>query len=423
MTAIEFRPWTSPARVADAQDVVWRAPSAEPGAIRTDIAPWLTSFGPVPDRAIDLARLASAAFTADQMKVRHQGFSRSFDLRVHLIDPAAWSDELLADLADLLSSLTADDWRLEVLPDTSEEHPVADAEREWKQGRRVALLSGGLDSFAGAVLSSADEDTLYLGHWDQSAVKKAQNAVKTWFASSGRPIDYEQVRFAINAQQGKVERTTRSRALLFMTLGVALATARGAHLVEVPENGHTSLNPPLGPERGGALSTRSTHPRTFARLNDLLMNLGIDVRVRNPHHDKTKGELVGLALAASPGDFAQAAAETLSCAKLDGNWYKGGNPNHHCGLCVACIVRRCSLIVAGVTDRTPYLSEALSGEGHDALIRNRASDVDAVKRAILTGLEDDDLLAIGPYPDDFDLDAGLDVCRRGLAEMARVPLG
>jgi hypothetical protein len=423
MTTIEFRPWTSPAQVADAQAVVWRAPSAEPGAIRTDIDPWLTSFGTVPDRAIDLARLAAAAFAADQIKGRLQGFSRSFDLRVHLIDPAAWSDELLADLADLLSSLTADDWHLEVLRDMSEAHPTADAEKEWDQPRRVALLSGGLDSFAGAVLSSANEATLYLGHWDQSAVKKAQNAVKAWFASAGRPIEYEQVRFAINAQQGKVERTTRSRSLLFMALGVALAAGRGAHLVEVPENGHTSLNPPLGPERGGALSTRSTHPRTFARLNGLLANLEIDVVVRNPHHDKTKGELVALANAASPGDFARAAAETLSCAKLNGNYYKGGNPNYHCGLCVACIVRRGSLIAAGVADDTPYLCETLVGDARAKLLRDRASDVDAAKRAMLIGIEDEDLLVTGPYPDDLDLDAGLEVCRRGLAEMALVPLG
>lgn len=423
MTAIEFRPWTSPAQVAAGQDVAWLAPSAEPRAIRTDVDPWLTSFGPVPHHAIDLVRLAAAAFSADQMKERLQGFSRSLDLRVHLIDPARWSDEILADLADLLASLTADDWRLEVLQDTSEDRPAADVEKEWKRARRVALLSGGLDSFAGAVLSSRDEDTIYLGHWDQSAAKKSQNAVKSWFSSSGRPIDYEQVWFAINAQQGKVERTTRSRSLLFMALGVAMATARGAQVVEVPENGHTSLNPPLGPERGGALSTRSTHPRTFARLNALLTNVGIDVQVRNPQHDKTKGELVALALAASPGDFAGAAAETLSCAKLNGNYYKGGNPNYHCGLCVACIVRRGSLIAAGVVDGTPYLFETLVGDALAKLLRDRASDIEVVKRAILIGFDDDDLIASGPYPDDFDFDAGLALCRRGLAEMARVPLG
>jgi hypothetical protein len=211
--------------------------------------------------------------------------------------------------------------------------------------------------------------------------------------------------------------------MLFMALGIALATGRGAHLVEVPENGHTSLNPPLGPERGGALSTRSTHPRTFARMNGLLTNLEIEVAVRNPHHDKTKGELVALANAVSPGDFALAAAETLSCAKLNGNYYKGGNPNYHCGLCVACIVRRGSLIAASVADNTPYLCETLVGDARAKLLRDRASDVDAAKRALLTGIEEEDLLVTGPYPDDFDLDAGLEVCRRGLAEMARVPLG
>ena len=120
-----------------------------------------------------------------------------------------------------------------------------------------------------------------------------------------------------------------------MALGVALATVRGARIVEVPENGHTSLNPPLGPDRGGALTTRSTHPRTFARLNAIVAALGLDVEVGNPHGDKTKGELVALANAAAPGDFAAGVSDTLSCAKLNGNYYKGGNPNYACGLCVA----------------------------------------------------------------------------------------
>jgi len=34
----------------------------------------------------------------------------------------------------------------------------------------------------------------------------------------------------------------------------------------------------------------------------------------------------------------------------------------------------------------------------------------------------EDLLAIGPFPDTFDFDAGLDLCRRGLAELGRVAL-
>lgn len=421
MTPFELRPTTSPTQVPEARELIWPVAPRSAGALRTDLDPWLTSLGPVPIRATDLVRFATGAYLADQLKARPQSFSRSFDLRVQLVDPDAWPGPVLDDLADLLSSLTADDWQLESLRDTTEPRPVASEDKAWKEATRVALLSGGLDSFAGAAISSAEPGVLYLGHWDQPAVKSAQNAVKAWFAASGRPIDYVQLLHGL--RDDKAEGTTRSRSLLFMALAVALAAARGAAIVEVPENGYTSLNPPLGPERGGALSTRSTHPWTIARFNRLLEALGIDVRVRNPHEDLTKGELVRLAVAASPGDFGVGAAKTLSCAKLNGHWYKGGNPNYHCGLCVACIVRRASLIVGGVPDQTSYLFETLVGDAQADIVRHRGRDIDAVRLAIVTGLDDIDLMALGPFPDDFDLDAGLALCRRALEEIARVPLG
>lgn len=417
----ELHPWTSPAVRPDARAIVWPDPTAPTGeGVRTRLDAWLTSFGTVPDRAIDLARLGAAAFFADQMVERPQSFSRSLDIAVQLTDPAAWSDDLLADLADLLASLTGDAWTIRALADASPARPTHDPLLETPAATRVALLSGGLDSFAGAVLSSAEPGTIYLGHSDQTAVKKAQDCVGRWFHDSGRPLDYTQITLAVG--KAKAEGSTRSRSLLFMALGVALATARGARVVEVPENGHTSLNPPLGPDRGGALTTRSTHPRTFARLNAIVAALGLDVEVGNPHGDKTKGELVALANAAAPGDFAAGVTDTLSCAKLNGNYYKGGNPNYACGLCVACIVRRASLIAAGVADRTPYLCDTLTGEALSELRGHRAPDVEAVKMAIAAGIDEVDLLAIGPYPDEFDLDAGLDVCRRALAEMGHVPL-
>jgi hypothetical protein len=31
-------------------------------------------------------------------------------------------------------------------------------------------------------------------------------------------------------------------------------------------------------------------------------------------------------------------------------------------------------------------------------------------------------MAVGPYPDDYDLDAAVDQCSRGIQELARVPL-
>jgi 7-cyano-7-deazaguanine synthase in queuosine biosynthesis len=418
MSTYEVRPFSSPMDDPDATQVEWRDPSVESVVLRSELDPWLREFGQVPDRAIDLVRLAMGAFVADQLEGRGAGFSRTIELRAHLLEPAAWSEGMLGRFADLLSSLSGDRWIIGVGGDATETRPLVQAEDLPSEAGRVALLSGGLDSFSGAVLSSAQDDpTIYLGHWNQPQVKNAQNAIAKWFAEAGRPIEYRQVRIGVASD--KVEQTTRTRALLFMALGVALASARGANRLDVPENGLTSINLPLGQDRGGALTTRSTHPRTFADFNELLAALEVPVVVSNPHATQTKGEVVSAAAAASPGDFAPAATATYSCAKPP-TWFKGANPNDHCGVCVACITRRAAFLSAGVADRTKYVYDYLAGPGRTKFELQRLRDVDAVKRTILVGFDETDLLMVGPFPDDFDPEAALDLCQRGLAELSLV---
>jgi hypothetical protein len=64
-----------------------------------------------------------------------------------------------------------------------------------------------------------------------------------------------------------------------------------------------------------------------------------------------------------------------------------------------------------------------AGRGVGAtLLRNRANDIEAILLAIANPVDDLDLMAVGPYPDDYDLDAAVDLCSRGIQELARVPL-
>ena len=417
MSAFELRPSGSARTDLDATDLVWSAGRGTAGTLRTDLDPWLSSFGSVPSAAVDLTRVATAAYLADLRSRRPATLSRALEIVVHVLEPDSISPAL-DEIADLLALLTADEWQVSIVPDVSEQPETVAAEPASRH--RVALLSGGLDSFAGAVLTSAAADTVYLGHSDLTPIRASQNRVRGWFDTSGRTIDYVQVRHGDSIK--RPERSTRSRSSLFMSLAVALASGRGGTYVEVAENGFTSLNPPLGPERGGALTTRSTHPVTLARFNAVLARLGLEVSIWNPHAWKTKGQLVAEAVAMSPGDFAAGAASTLSCAKLNGQYYKGGSPTSQCGLCVACITRRAAMVAAGVEDRTGYLSETLTGSALADLRRDRADDVDAVRLAITRGFDDLDLMSVAGLPDDFDFDAALDLCGRAVAELARVDL-
>ncbi|MBM7331560.1 hypothetical protein JS562_53055 [Agrobacterium sp. S2] len=140
---------------------------------------------------------------------------------------------------------------------------------------------------------------------------------------------------------------------MFLSIGVAVAVSSGSSSLVVPENGYTGINLPLRPNRGGALSTRSTHPDTIRRFSAVLDALGIGVTVVNPYEWMTKGEVMAkIAASTPPQGWDDTAWLTLSCSKLDGNWF-GDSPNHNCGLCVPCMVRRATFRAGGRGRRAP----------------------------------------------------------------------
>ncbi|WAC15941.1 hypothetical protein OVA32_08110 [Micrococcus sp. SL257] len=188
------------------------------------------------------------------------------------------------------------------------------------------------------------------------------------------------------------------------------------------ENGFTSLNLPLHPNRAGALSTRSTHPETFYRVNLLLQSLNLSLAVTNPFATFTKGEEMRLvADSHPPGGWDRIAGLTVSCSKLDGARIKGGNSTLNCGLCYACVTRRGAFIAAGVNDSTSYLSDGLTGNARLELLDRRYSDRAAISYATTRGI-DDDVIDAGTWPPDADLDEISDLARRGLAELGKVTL-
>lgn len=193
-------------------------------------------------------------------------------------------------------------------------------------------------------------------------------------------------------------------------------------MLVMPENGYTSLNLPLHPNRAGALSTRSTHPETFFRINTLLQMLGLAITVTNPFAALTKGEEMRLVADTSPPNgWDRVAGLTVSCSKLDGARIKGGNSTLNCGLCYACVTRRGAFLAAGVDDTTIYLSDELTGEARLELLQRRYSDRAAISYATARGI-DDDAIDAGTWPPGTDLDAISDLARRGLAELGNVDL-
>jgi 7-cyano-7-deazaguanine synthase in queuosine biosynthesis len=407
----ELRPLASGSRVPNAKQLTWGSPGEPLAQIVASIDPWLQQLGGPSGYATDLVRVATAAYIADRLTRRPRHFVRSLALHVQVSNAEAWAP-LLQPVVDLLYWLTGDTWALDVsTEDPIDRRPAVETDVV----ETIALLSGGLDSFCGAVLAGPRSRRLVSHADNNTIVKGAQNRAYAWLADHipGVPL----LRVTVTQREAKQESSSRSRSLLFLALGVAVADASRASIVEVPENGFTSLNLPLSADRGGALSTRSTHPTTLHRFNQLLSELGIRTRVVDPYAALTKGEFLAQAAARADHSFAHGAAETLSCGKLDGARYTGGNANYHCGLCMPCIVRRGAFIRAAIPDETMYLSELLGGDARQRLLSNRSGDVTAIKWAVGHGVDDVSILGAGPYPPGFDLDVAHDLCERGLAEL------
>ena len=420
----------------------WPQQPGETETMRSDLGWYLQPWTDVPRAAVDLVRFAAGAYLADRLTPRGTSFTRRIHLTVATIDPSPWQATTGEDLAGLLRWLTGDEWELtavedSLLPSDATPAPIVESSNTSAgessrpdgvaaprtEGVGTSLLSGGLDSFLGAVHLLGNREALaFVGHRDAAtAVQQAQACVQRWLADSFTPVP-SYTRVALRQAASVREPSSRSRSLLFAALGAAAAASRGGRVLQIPENGYTSINLPLHPNRGGALSTRSTHPETFSRLNQILDRLSFDLQIANPFQAMTKGEAMQLVAASSPpAGWLAAAAATVSCSKLDGGRIHGGNPNYNCGLCVSCLVRRGTFIAANQPDHTIYLADTLSGSALDELVSRRRSDIEAVRYATSAGVDEDQIDA-GTWPADHDLDATSDLVHRGLVELAAVSL-
>ncbi|MFI1209983.1 hypothetical protein ACH4UV_20480 [Streptomyces sp. NPDC020802] len=420
-TAIEVLPHDARQHEHSAKPVHWARTSANsPTPEVAGTLGWdLDLIGPAPVAAADLVRIAVSAYLADRRTPRPTTFVRTIELTAHTVNPEPWNNAPGEFAEELLHWLTGDVWHLHAVPATPTDRLLAPLE----PADDVMLLSGGLDSLCGAVDHLQDGTArIHLSHYDGStAVRRAQTAAGTWLRSrASHPLRHHSFKIRQNGTPG--EPTSRSRSLLFAALAAATAATVSSPQVTVPENGFTSINPPLTTARGGTLTTRSTHPGTFSRLNALLAAVDIPVTVANPYLHCTKGELLERAHDRVGDALLAAAAATVSCGKLDGARYLGGNANFNCGLCVACLVRRGSFTVGPRQDPTIYLVAHLAGSARESLLRRRRRDVLDIQQAVLRGIDETDILAVGDLPPETDFDAVVDLCQRGLQELSRVPL-
>lgn len=310
----------------------------------------------VPTLARDLLDVAIAVYISDIAVPRGQQeqWTRDISLLLPVREVNFWQ-QAAGDLRRLLHALTRDNFSLSFY---AREGPEAVGEGRELAGAIepdcVSMLSGGLDSLAGAVtLQHSGRRPLYSLHRSGNpTVRAAQEHVlavlaRHWSECSVTvPYQVAPNTTATSLpfpQPEQREPSRRVRSLLFLAAAEVAAVARGLSEVYMFENGVLSAALPLTAARTGSLSTRSTHPTLLMLFNALCARAGLSARVSNPFVYQTKSELIRDVLrpVLSPAEI----QGTVSC-------WAAGRAHRQCGGCVPCLLRRIGMLWAGLPDES-----------------------------------------------------------------------
>lgn len=389
------------------------------------LSPHLPSLGRVRQENIDFVRIALAIFSADR-SVRRQARGsdwndRDFRLTIEVGDPGAWQ-KYAGELAETVGFLTGDRWSFRFTQAAIA--PAVELELDEVTPAATVLLSGGADSAAGALLTALSLDkgaTLQLvSHFSATCISPFQRDLAKRIKAAApditiapRQTNLNRTTKRLNATNFKSEPSSRSRSLLFLSLGLASAERSGQPLL-IPENGFASLNPPLGPERRGSLSTHTTHPRFLADLQDVLTKVGAHGLIENPFQYLTKGQMFSrVAEKIGKERASEYLGATNSCSHTDAR-YSGVAPGSSCGVCFGCIVRRASFNAAGLSDPTQYLSNDPGGR-YARFVQNKSiieamydfASVDPKPRMVMKM----------SLPSSYPPAEALSLCRAGVEEL------
>lgn len=396
------------------------------GSFKTAVGPRLGVLGPVPQPNVELVRLAAAVYAADRTTPRREGGAnwsrREIGLTIPVWDLDRWQT-IAADLVGLLGLLSGDQWDLEfVRASTPRGEPRAARPAPVE---RAVLLSGGADSLCGALLSRhelAGAPQVLVSHvsWTNLAPIQRTLASDIERLVPGGPQRHEQISFSrrrcqpLSGRRFPNEYSLRSRSLLFVSLGLAVAAIDRVPLW-VPENGFASINPPLGPERRGSLSTRTTHPRLLEGLTTVLTAAGVHAEIVNPFASLTKGEVFRLVRDLLGNEEAAGLlGQSHSCGHSGGRSF-GFPATEHCGVCFGCLVRRAAFLASGLTDTTPYIANRSPSPERDGFLA-RKSAVAAARFFTDRGIRQSDIASLC-LPPSYPAQEAYDLCKRGAAEL------
>jgi hypothetical protein len=327
-------------------------------------------------------------------------------------DPAFWGARA-GDLEAVLRFLTTDRWKLTFVGGAA--YPKAPAKSITPDHDSVVLLSGGLDSFAGALdLVAQGRSPIAVSQ----SVKGDAEKQRALVGIIGDGMAHLQLNHNAQVPKQETPPSARARSIGFFAYGVLAATTlkryqEGDTLsLFVCENGFISINPPLTGSRLGSLSTRTSHPVVIRSLQTVLDAAGLRVHLVTPYAYTTKGEM--LSGCQQQTILRKHAHTTTSCGRFGRFGFK------HCGRCVPCLIRRAAFNAWKVPDQTKYVHSNL---GRNDSNHAKSDDVRAAAMAVAlvasNGLDAWLGAALSSPIIEDQIDRLKDVASRGLTEIAQ----
>lgn len=406
---------------------------AEPSrsTIATNIQRVIEHVGQPTQPGIDFLLMSMGVFAADKKTPRRQApdrWTRTFNLSAPVTNVVAWATAE-QHLKEAVSFLTGDHWAMEWRVEQNQLWRV----RRVGKARydAVCLFSGGLDSLVGAIdlLEAPGRPRVALiGHHDSTLTPKIQSLLADALVSHYGADRVHLFKLGVRPAECRDgqeyplpsarESTTRSRSIVFLGLGLAVASALGSDIpLYVPENGFIALNVPLIPARLGSCSTRTTHPYFLENLRQALKAIGLPHPIVNPYELVTKGEM--LKNCRHQSLLRQLAPYSVSCAHPElGRYEHSGYGN--CGYCFPCLIRRASMNTMGSDAAKEYGRDVCTDVSVAGGRGLRGRDVRAVFAALQRGPgRREDLLPLlsGPLPAGYTLANSNRVRTVGMAEL------
>ncbi len=356
---------------------------------------------PLSDSAQDLLEVTAALVMGDHLVPRgaNEQWVRSLTFAIPVRLPGTWEAAAPA-LTSLFHLMTGDNIRLEFRP-----RACARVTRTSQAGLRsaadcVSLLSGGIDSFAGAVASLEEgRRPLFVMHRSSNATtleaqRRVVGSLRSHYGAAfeviGVSLGVSRVRepeFVLPSRSDR-EPSRRARSLWYLALAAGVAWSAGIEEIVVPENGIMALHVPMGPSRVGGLSTRTTHPEVLACFASVASEI-LDHRlgIGNPLLGHTKAEVVR--------DILRWRVSEAEIRRTESCWQAGRHPRP-CGGCVPCLQRQLALATAGVGPEAQQMELLGNPESHRGTdgFRNLADLLGMV--AEFSRLPDDRLLTRHP---------------------------